>query len=78
MDPYTFGLTLGSVGLGVMALSGFAQATHAGHAHTHGHAGHGHTHGGHAHGHSHGEPALLAASLGGGENAPPAFPGPTR
>ena len=58
MDPYTFGLTLGSVGLGVMALSGFAQAAHSGHAHTPGHAGHGHTHGGHAHGqassHSHG------------------------
>jgi hypothetical protein len=53
MDPYTFGLTLGSVGLGVMALSGFAQAAHAGHAHTHGHAGHGHTHGGHGHGHTH-------------------------
>ncbi|HUQ81725.1 MAG TPA: hypothetical protein VM076_11325 [Gemmatimonadaceae bacterium] len=52
MDPYTFGLTLGSVGLGVMALSGFAQATHQGHAHTHGHGGHGH-HGGHAHGHAH-------------------------
>jgi hypothetical protein len=41
MDPYTFGLTLGSVGLGVMALSGFANSTHAGH----GHATHGHTHG---------------------------------
>ena len=54
MDPYTFGLTLGSVGLGVMALSGFAQAahsTHAGHAQTHGHAGHGHSHAGHSHGH---------------------------
>jgi hypothetical protein len=49
MDPYTFGLTLGSVGLGVMALSGFAHSTHAGHGHaTHGHA-HGHSHAGHAH-----------------------------
>lgn len=38
MDPYTFSLTLGGVGLGVMALSGFAQAAHAGH----GHAAHGH------------------------------------
>jgi len=57
MDPYTFGLTLGSVGLGVMALSGLAQATHSGHAHSHGPGGHGHTHGGHSHGvhgHSHG------------------------
>ena len=62
MDPYTFSLTLGSVGLGVMALSGFAQATHAGHGHSaqgHGHGSHAHTghgHGGHAHaahGHSH-------------------------
>jgi len=52
MDPYTFGLTLGSVGLGVMALSGFAHATHQGHAHAHGHGGHG-QHGGHAHGHAH-------------------------
>jgi hypothetical protein len=50
MDPYTFGLTLGSVGLGVMALSGLAHSTHAGHGHaTHGHA-HGHSHGGHGHG----------------------------
>ena len=48
MDPYTFSLTLGGVGLGVMALSGFAQAAHAGH----GHAADGH---GHAHGHSHGQ-----------------------
>jgi hypothetical protein len=52
MDPYTFGLTLGAVGLGVMALSGFAQATHSGHAHSTGHGGHGHAHGGHSHGHS--------------------------
>ena len=52
MDPYTFGLTLGSVGLGVMALSGFAQAAHSGHAHAHGHSGHGHS--GTAHGHAHG------------------------
>ena len=51
MDPYTFSLTLGGVGLGVMALSGFAQAAHLGHghgAHGHGpahdsHAGDGHT-----------------------------------
>jgi hypothetical protein len=51
MDPYTFSLTLGGVGLGVMALSGFAQAAHVGHSHgTHGHppahdshAGDGHT-----------------------------------
>ena len=51
MDPYTFSLTLGGVGLGVMALSGFAQAVHVGHghaAHGHGpahdsHAGDGHT-----------------------------------
>ena len=48
MDPYTFSLTLGGVGLGVMALSGFAQAAHAGH----GHATNGH---GHAHGHAHGD-----------------------
>ena len=65
MDPYTFSLTLGGVGLGVMALSGFAQAIHAGHGHGadmhtghgHGHAGHAHGHGGHGHaghGHSHG------------------------
>jgi hypothetical protein len=61
MDPYTFSLTLGGVGLGVMALSGFAQATHAGHGHAthghthtgHGHAHAGHTHGGHAPGHGH-------------------------
>ena len=51
MDPYTFSLTLGGVGLGVMALSGFAQSVHVGHghgAHGHGtahnsHAGDGHT-----------------------------------
>src|SRR5512133_3751773 len=50
MDPYTFGLTLGSVGRGVMALSGFAHSTHAGHGHaTHGHA-HGNSHGSHGHG----------------------------
>jgi hypothetical protein len=49
MDPYTFSLTLGGVGLGVMALSGFAQAAHAGQ----GHAAHGNGHG-HAPGHSHG------------------------
>ena len=54
MDPYTFGLTLGSVGLGVMALSGFAQATQSGHAHSHGHDGPGHVHGGHSHGGVHG------------------------
>jgi hypothetical protein len=43
MDPYTFSLTLGGVGLGVMALSGFAQAAHVGHSHgTHGHGTHGH------------------------------------
>jgi len=71
MDPYTFGLTLGSVGLGVMALSGLAQATHSGHAHSHGHGGHGnaggiahgnahaHNHG-HAHGHGHATTRLLA------------------
>lgn len=41
MDPYTFSLTLGSVGLGVMALSGVAHSAHSGH----GHASHGHTHG---------------------------------
>ena len=52
MDPYTFSLTLGGVGLGVMALSGFAQAIHAGHGHSaDAHAGHGHGHSGHAHGH---------------------------
>jgi len=53
MDPYTFSLTLGGVGLGVMALSGFAQATHAGHGHganAHGHAhGHANNHAGDAH-----------------------------
>jgi len=48
MDPYTFSLTLGGVGLGVMALSGFAQAAHVGHSHgAHGH-GHGHAHNSHA------------------------------
>jgi hypothetical protein len=53
MDPYTFSLTLGGIGLGVMALSGFAQAAHAGHGHgSHGN-GHGHAHG-HGHGHAHG------------------------
>lgn len=52
MDPYTFSLTLGGVGLGVMALSGFAQATHAGHGHgAHAHSSHGHTHTGHGHAH---------------------------
>jgi hypothetical protein len=46
MDPYTFSLTLGGVGLGVMALSGFAQAAHVGHSHgAHGHA---HAHNSHA------------------------------
>jgi hypothetical protein len=57
MDPYTFSLTLGGVGLGVMALSGFAQAAHVGHGHgaqshahgSHGGPGHaGHAHAGHA------------------------------
>jgi hypothetical protein len=54
MDPYTFSLTLGGVGLGVMALSGFAQAAHVGHGH--GSQGHAHgSHGGHGHaGHAHG------------------------
>lgn len=48
MDPYTFSLALGSVGMGVMALSGFAQAA------SHGHTAHGHGHApGHAPGHSH-------------------------
>src|SRR5262245_66262933 len=46
MDPYTFSLTLGGVGLGVMALSGFAQAVHVGHGH--GAHGHGHAHDSHA------------------------------
>jgi len=73
MDPYTFGLTLGSVGLGVMALSGFAHSTHAGHGHAaHGHA-HGHGHGSHGHGgpghsghagHDHGGAAHVVASTG--------------
>ena len=73
MDPYTFGLTLGSVGLGVMALSGFAHSTHAGHGHAaHGHA-HGHGHGSHGHGgpghsghagHDHGSAAHVVASTG--------------
>ena len=59
MDPYTFSLTLGGVGLGVMALSGFAQAAHVGHGHGaqgHAHGSHGgHGHAGHAHaGHAHG------------------------
>jgi hypothetical protein len=51
MDPYTFSLTLGGVGLGVMALSGFAQAAHAGHGHvTNGHPhGHGGSHAGDGH-----------------------------
>ena len=87
MDPYTFGLTLGSVGLGVMALSGFAQAghaAHAGHAHTHGHGGHGHFHGGHSHGHgSHGHGHAAApthahgASAHAHGHAPAASPGHT-
>ena len=68
MDPYSFSLTLGGVGLGVMALSGFAQATHAGHghaAHSHTHGGHGHGHAGHAHaGHAHSNDAHGAAVLG--------------
>jgi hypothetical protein len=46
MDPYTFSLTLGGVGLGVMALSGFAQAAHLGHSH--GAQGHGAAHNAHA------------------------------
>jgi hypothetical protein len=46
MDPYTFSLTLGGVGLGVMALSGFAQAAHVGHSH--GAHGHGPAHNSHA------------------------------
>ena len=50
MDPYTFSLTLGGVGLGVMALSGFAQAAHAGHGHATNGPGHAH---GHAHADSH-------------------------
>ena len=51
MDPYTFSLTLGGVGLGVMALSGFAQAIHAGHSHgAHAHSSHGHAD--HAHDHT--------------------------
>jgi len=49
MDPYTFSRTLGGIGLGVMALSGFAQAAHAGH----GHAAHANGHS-HANGQSHG------------------------
>ena len=67
MDPYSFSLTLGGVGLGVMALSGFAQATHAGHghaAHSHTHGGHGPGHAGHAHaGHGHSSQAHGAAVL---------------
>ena len=46
MDAYTFSLTLGAAGLGVMAVGGFA----ANHGHA-SHGGHGHAHG-HAHGHS--------------------------
>jgi len=46
MDPYTFSLTLGGVGLGVMALSGFAQSVHVGHSH--GAHGHGTAHNSHA------------------------------
>ena len=46
MDPYTFSLTLGGVGLGVMALSGFAQSVHVGHSH--GPHGHGPAHNSHA------------------------------
>ena len=58
MDPYTFSLTLGGVGLGVMALSGFAQAIHAGHGHdAHAHSGHGHAHTGHGHAHGHADHA---------------------
>ena len=65
MDPYTFALTLGGVGLGVMALSGFAHAAHSGHAHSHGHGGHGHAHGSaHSHGGVHGHaPSRMLALL---------------
>jgi hypothetical protein len=50
MDPYTFSLTLGGVGLGVMALSGFAQAAQVGHGHgTHGHGPAHNSHAGDAH-----------------------------
>ena len=67
MDPYSFSLTLGGVGLGVMALSGFAQATHAGHghaAHSHTHGEHGPGHAGQAHaGHAHSSQAHGAAVL---------------
>jgi len=50
MDPYTFSLTLGGVGLGVMALSGFAQAAHVGHSHgAHGHGPAHHSHAGDGH-----------------------------
>ena len=80
MDPYTFSLTLGGVGLGVMALSGFAHAAHAGnsqaaHGHGHGHAGHGHAghatgnaHAGHSHaGHSQAtHPTVASVRHGGG------------
>ena len=60
MDPYTFSLTLGGVGLGVMALSGVAHSAHSAHGHAHGHSAdghghslHGHSHVGHAHSHAH-------------------------
>src|SRR4051812_47689574 len=54
MDAYTFSLTLGAAGLGVMAVGGLA----ASHGPGASHAGHGH---GHAHGHSHASDVSLGA-----------------
>ena len=81
MDAYTFSLTLGAAGLGVMAVGGLAAShgsgsgSHAGHAHGHAH-GHGHGHasdvslgahgGAHAHGGVHGAAAATAAPASGG------------
>ena len=79
MDAYTFSLTLGAAGLGVMAVGGLAanhgHASHGGHGHAHGHAhGHSHTsdvslgaHGGvHAHGGVNGASAATSAAGNGG------------
>lgn len=80
MDAYTFSLTLGAAGLGVMAVGGLAAShghsgsgggSHAGHGHAH---GHGHasdvslgSHGGaHAHGGVHGASAATSAPGNGG------------
>jgi len=52
MDPYTFSLALGGIGLGTMAVAGLG-ARGGGH-HGHGHQGGAHHHGGAGHAHVHG------------------------